>query len=115
MRGSGIYIATMLRRVLLALLALCLALPAIGMPAAAQTPAGGHEMASGPCHDGAKREFPLSSHSAARHDCIGCAAPSVPPVVAARGRVPRSLPAADTVAAPLLGEAIRPALPPPRA
>ena len=104
----------MLRRLLLALLTLCLALPATAMPVSLhQDPAvavtnhhqHGHEM---PVQD------PSHHDSTAKHECIGCIAPLAgigqapePPMLIGTPRLP-------TLARQLLGTVLLPETPPPR-
>ncbi|MDD3799849.1 MAG: hypothetical protein PHE36_11815 [Novosphingobium sp.] len=109
----------MLRRLFLALLTLCLALPAAAMPLeqpaalSAGAPAAVASMAmdnGGPCHpQGGKAALGMS------HDCIGCiapyqAAPRLAEPFAVRGAIPRPL---DTIRLPAFRAG--PETPPPRA
>ncbi len=105
----------MLRRLLLALLTLCLALPALAPVAAmphAQVPMADahHEH-----HGQAPMRHDQGSPHAGKHECIGCAAPLDRSPVA----LGEPLPAADnpppSLAAPLPETRAGPEVPPPRA
>lgn len=63
----------MIRRLLLALLTLCLALPAAAMPLAHAMPAAHHVVAADHGHHSRHHQQP--DPQAAQHDCIGCIAP----------------------------------------
>ena len=72
----------MLRRLFLALLSLCLALPAAAMPLGTGRAPTGHEamMMAGHGHHASHRSMPAGDQSdhAGKHQCIGCAVPAGP-------------------------------------
>ncbi|MBC2664742.1 hypothetical protein H7F51_04325 [Novosphingobium flavum] len=113
----------MLRRVLMALLVLCLALPAAALPVAHEhtapaMPAHEHHAAAHAMNGHDQRQPTDERHSppvAPAHDCIGCVADSggiaaMPPVVEWRGLAPR-----PALAASGIGHLRDPETPPPRA
>ncbi|WP_374527391.1 hypothetical protein [Novosphingobium sp.] len=109
----------MLRRLLLALLTLCLALPAAAMPlSTAPTSMAGsmHHEAAPSCHEqqaptdhGKQQQRPPAAH-----DCIGCIAPlcRLPAMPAAPSRLTTAH--VLVLAKALSGSALRPDTPPPR-
>lgn len=100
-------------RILIALLTLCLALPA-AFPAAAQVH-GGHAMAMSDSHHAMPASHHDQSDHAAKHKCIGCAAavdrsPQLEPRLALR-----SIPVLPGLASALPEARAGPETPPPRA
>jgi len=119
MSGAGIgawpglpYTNAMIRRMLLALLVLCLALPATASP---MQPVADAQMAHAAMdHDHGGKHKPVDHHATA-HQCIGCAVPlSGDNVVPLAISFPAPLDAAH-VPAVLVGMTSGPETPPPRA
>ena len=101
----------MIRRLLLALLTLCLALPAAAMPLAHARPAQHHAAAADQGHHSHHGQ---PDQSPAPHDCIGCIAP-----YAAIAAVPAAPALFSAIVLPGLANALpdataRPDTPPPK-
>ena len=107
------YSPSMLRRFLLTLLVLCLALPT-GSPAVGAAQAA-HEMTMA-MHAGHHTEVPIpaSDHHGGKHQCIGCAAQfdRADDEIAEIHLMPEAVPLARTTV--FAGLAAPPATPPPR-
>ena len=70
-QGAELTIQSTFRRILLSLLILCLAAPALALPVAGHD----HMAMSAPARGGGHHPAPDSRTSKAKHECIGCIAP----------------------------------------
>ena len=84
----------MFRRILMSLLILCLAAPALALPVAGHN----HMAMSASAHGGGHHPAPVNETSKAKHECIGCISPVAAIAAPARPFVfvePRGLPVSD--------------------
>lgn len=105
----------MIRRLLLALLAFCLALPAAAAPALHCAPAGVAAASGHHGHSQHRREDPPRHAQPTAHDCIGCIAPLAGAAPSADAERLAAAPPEARAAAPIVGRVSGPDTPPPRA
>lgn len=103
----------MIRSLLTALLALCLAAPAVAMPLRGIERVEMTDHQAVPCHDKVGSEMP--GKMIAKHDCIGCVAPFLAEPWTEAPEPTGLLPARPPVPVQLAGHSSSPEPPPPRA
>ncbi len=101
----------MFRRLLLLVLTLCLAAPAVAMPLA---PVAGHDLAMADCH-GQAPDTKEQSREAADHGCIGCVAPFKIAFASGESALPIAPPVLPSLSAQRTDLISAPEPPPPRA